>query len=733
MSTAEPSASPRVQMPDGSRSAVPGNSSPGVTVAFLWQTLRRWWKLSTFIGLILAGVGGFVTWTFVEPGYRAAAWVRIEDHTPYLLVEQRGSAQFARTQVELMKSPLVLGQALITPDVAQLPEILEMESPLNWLAKNVTAKSVGNSELFQITCLCPRPEAAAKIVNAVLDGYLKVHAELSDSKTQRTVELLENEQKRRELDLERAQQNLRELAKQVTGKDATVFDSKLVVMHDPMIELEQRLTNAEVQREELDAKRQAMAEAISRREVKPSAADLDRAVEQMAPVRALRAQIAELQGRMQETERVAARGAEDPALIRVKADLAKAEEELKTVSNKLRDSVVDGLKESVLAERQAELEQLESQIASQRALERSLKERIATKQKELQNSGDHSLELQFARNELARSQAVHDQIAARATTLRTEMRAPARVSMLLRADPADVPLEKDPLKKLLGVVLGCFFLPFGLVIGWEHWARRIFSSQQLGQETEIPLLGEIAAMPTRALRPSRRRARYYEMQRNTFEESVNLLRTSLTLPETSRDVQVFAVASAVSGEGKTSLASQLAISLSQTCNAHVLIIDADLRAPDVHNNFQVNLTPGLVDVLSGRCALEEAVQKSCSPLVHVMSAGQLDCHPLGLMTVESLGGMLERLRASYRYILFDAPPVLSASEALVVARVADGVLLCTMRDHTRAVQLKRACEYLRTTGARVLGLVLSGVPSKDYAYHYGTYNYHQVDRDSDVG
>ena len=82
-----------------------------------------------------------------------------------------------------------------------------------------------------------------------------------------------------------------------------------------------------------------------------------------------------------------------------------------------------------------------------------------------------------------------------------------------------------------------------------------------------------------------------------YEESIDSLRTCLTLGEPSKSMKCFAVASAVSGEGKSSIAAQLAVSLARSSNGTVLLIDADLRSPDIHRLFHVRLTPGLAQVL----------------------------------------------------------------------------------------------------------------------------------------
>jgi Mrp family chromosome partitioning ATPase len=84
---------------------------------------------------------------------------------------------------------------------------------------------------------------------------------------------------------------------------------------------------------------------------------------------------------------------------------------------------------------------------------------------------------------------------------------------------------------------------------------------------------------------------------------------------------------------------------------------------------------------------------------------------------------LDEVRSSYRYVIIDTPPVLAAGEALVLATAADASLICTMRDVSRVDQVNSVRERLLAAGARPVGVVLNGVPTRAYAYRYGSYAY----------
>jgi capsular exopolysaccharide synthesis family protein len=185
--------------------------------------------------------------------------------------------------------------------------------------------------------------------------------------------------------------------------------------------------------------------------------------------------------------------------------------------------------------------------------------------------------------------------------------------------------------------------------------------------------------------------------------------------------RALAVCSAVAGEGKTSVASQLALSVARSTGERTLLIDADLRAPDLHHVFGVENDLGLTQVLGRRREAERAIATTWSDHVYLLPAGTLQTSPHKLFGDGGFDRLLAELRPIYRHIIIDTSPILSASESLVLAKAADAALLCVMRDASRIDQVRQAYERLASTGARPLGAILNGVPTGRYAYLYGNY------------
>lgn len=699
---------------------------------------RHWWWLAVPAGVLLAAIAGAAVWVLFKPTYQAAAWVQIEDRRPYVAFPtstDNESKLFVETQVELIRSPLVLSRVLSQPEIARLPEVrAAADGAFDWLSKQVQVKSVGRSELFQIIFSGQHAEHSAEIANAVAEKYLELQSETAARHADKIIRLLVEEKDRRENELEQMQQRVRRLAEGVTGQVVPPGAHSVVMVRDPLTAISEELASVEVERQFLEADLEALRQTASEEQSTTPVPEslLDKAVEERPEVQQLVAGLAEQREKLAHYLRTSARGANDPGVVRLKRSIAANEETLKKARQDLRETARTELRDQLQSGRRDQVERAEASLKNQRLLEKLLKERLAKQREQLQGASGRSVELELARNELSRAEAVFERIAERIVALRTEQRAPPRVTLLERASPPAQP-TKMPYSKLAIACLSGFMLPLGLAIVAERRLRRIADPRQILRETSLAVVGEITTLPTRSLVPSRRSRDRFARHCGTFQESIETLGTNLVLWGQLRQLQVIMVASAASREGKTSLAAQLAISLSSSCQEPTLLIDADLRAPDLHRRFEAPLAPGVVEVLSGVVPLEDAIVRDLASHLHLLPAGKLNQSPQGLLGKGALRTLLDTLRPSYRFIVVDAPPVLAASEALFIAREADGTLLCTMRDVSRGGQVKLACERLRAAGVRPLGAVLSGVPLNRYTRTYGGYDTYLRQESSPVG
>jgi len=711
----------------------PPPSGGGITPAFVLQSLARWWPWALPTALVLSGAAAVIAWLVFKPTFEAESWIRIEDRRPYVAFpSQEESKRFVQTQVETIRSPVILGQCLKLPDIAQLPEVKAEIDPIKWIGKWLAITSVADSELFRVKFKSSNPAAAAKIVNAVIDTYLKHHLSQASLEAQKTIDVLDRLKSERVHELERMQERVRALTKQVTGKDNGGITrpnrEAAAAAASPLAALEAQLATAEVERQLVEAQYKAAREILEAEEqANISAAALDQAVAKDPDVAAM---TAELQAIRAEAQHYEATSTQPQELASVK-QLAKRYTTLKEALQKrkleVREVVAEEMRRLAQADRLGAIDVLGMELKKQQMKEQVLRTRLTEHQAELEKYGDQALTLEFARSDMERAEEVFRRLSDRITALQTEKAAEARVSQLSPAVPPTNPVTTSA--KFVASLAGfCFLFPFALAVIWELRVRRIATVEQLRDEARLPVIGEITAIPARSLLPSLGATARFERQRSAFEESIAHLRTSLVLCDDTSHLQIIVVASAISREGKTSIAAQLAANLARTSNEPTLLVDADLRDPDIHELYEVRRSPGLANVLAGEATLEEAIVPSNNHGVWVLPAGETTIGPHTLFAGTAFPNAIETLRGEYRYVVIDCPPLLAASEALIVARAADGALLCTMRDVSRVTQVRDARDRLVRAGARLLGVVMSGVSAKSYAKRYGGYGYAMVQR-----
>jgi polysaccharide biosynthesis transport protein len=716
---------PTVRLPVGRpRGGTSSSDKMGTALSlqFVLGVARRWWRVILPCGLLLGALGAVGVYVTFRPVYRAEAWLRIWDNTPFLAFQTHEDPhRFLESQMALMRSPLVIGPVVSKPEIAQLPEIQKQDAPIAWLGTKIKAAS-GGGEFVTISYESQSPVASAMVVNAVVDTYLELHRQDDSEQVQTVIDLLDVEKNRRIGEVNRMRNTVRELAKQAAVKDPFARKSrKDTEERSPLADLQANLVKAEVERQILEARVKAFEESMGKGESTADDVRLDRAVEDHPSIKTLKEGLLLKKAKLEDYERSVVKGKEPPAYALLKQDIRGDEESLRKLRKTLREDLVKDVSRQRTAEGKEELEKLRQSFKNACVLEKLLREREKTLMTNMKDATGDTLQMEFQQAELDRAEQVLTLIAERVVKLRTEQRAPSRVKRLKEADDQIQPVQKVPFPQMSLAGLAGLCFPLLLVVGWEWLARRVSDSEQIEQHTHLPVLGEIARLPARHHRSPGSSLRRSGGNLGLFEESIDGLRTSLVLSESMHDMQALAITSASNSEGKTSIAIQLAVSIARASGQRVLLIDGDMRSPDIHRLLKMRHSPGLAEVLSHECTPHEGIVTDWSDSVHVMPAGKLRSSPHKLLGNGEWKEVLDELRQTYRYIVIDTPPILPASESLVLARAADVCLVCAMRDVSRIDRLRRSSERLVAAGAHPVGVVLNGVPTHEYAYSYGSY------------
>src|SRR5882724_353062 len=217
------------------------------------------------------------------------------------------------------------------------------------------------------------------------------------------------------------------------------------------------------------------------------------------------------------------------------------------------------------------------------------------------------------------------------------------------------------------------------------------------------------------------------LPKSQMSEAFRALRTALLLSQAGRPPQVILVTSALPREGKTTAAANLAVTLAQLGD-RTLLIDADLRKPGVGRLLNMNggKYAGLSSYLAGVSSLElVTVQHPAIPNLSAIPTGPLPPNPADLLSSHKLADALAELRTKFKFIVFDSPPIMAATDAVILSVQTDGVLLVVRSGETPKEAFTRTRDLLVSVKCRLLGVVLNAVNSSapDYYYSYRYYPY----------
>jgi capsular exopolysaccharide synthesis family protein len=252
-------------------------------------------------------------------------------------------------------------------------------------------------------------------------------------------------------------------------------------------------------------------------------------------------------------------------------------------------------------------------------------------------------------------------------------------------------------------------------VGLEFRARRVSTLGEVSDGLRMRVMGTVPLLPSWASHGGAEVRG--EQWRNVFTESIDSARTML-LRNTSVDSMRFVmVTSALGNEGKTTLACQLALSLARS-GQKTLLIDGDLRQPNVHEVFDIAEAPGLCEVLRGEAELDLAVKPASTKGLSILPAGLTDPQVLKLLSSGEGTQLFEELKKRYDLIIIDSSPILPVADSLLLAQHVDGVILSIRRDVSRVGKISDACERLSMLGVPILGAVAIGLGDDLFAYRH---------------
>lgn len=707
--------------------APPAVLSAKPTLPSLLAALRRRWLIALILGLIAATVGVVVVLN-MPVSWRARTLVHVAAIRPFILFPQENRIDFStyqRSQLALVRSRLVLKDALNNPEVASLPLVKRLANPVEWLDKQLQVDFSQGAEIMSIALIGnieESPEPLIKIVSAVRDSYISEIVDKEQHNQLRRLAELQKLYDKYDKLLKEQRKQLKEMAENLGSRRSQSLQLKQQFLYAHLESLQKELVQLQSQARKLRIELQSLESRNTslRNKVLPPDA-IEERLKKVPEVAKLQASIDERESRIFSL-RQRLKSEKDPIFVQETEALVASQKDLEELRASLRPKIIIQMREELVADSSAAILSHKEQLAQIQDLEKSLEEHVNNQAKEIDAVGKGTINLEWLDEEITGITEVFKRIGAQREALQVETAAPSRMSVLEEAFAMPTRTGGETTKMAGMVGIGLFGIVLLGVAFLEFHARRVNGVAEVAHGLGMRLLGVLPHVPSPAWNNQLKRpadARWQQL----LNLSVDITRTMLVHAIQSDGMQTVLVTSANKGEGKTLLSSHLALSLARS-GFKTLLIDADFRQPMVHRLFDLPCAPGLSEILRGQLSPATGYFSEILPGLSVMTAGQWDDSIVEVLAQQHrLANILHRLKRQHDFILIDTSPVLATPDTLLIGQHVDGVIFSVLRGVSRLPAVYTARERMEMLGVPIVGAVVGKADLKGYGNYSYSYSY----------
>ncbi|HHO50005.1 MAG TPA: polysaccharide biosynthesis tyrosine autokinase [Deltaproteobacteria bacterium] len=601
---------------------------------------------------------------------------------------------FVQTQLEIIRSRKMRSKILEAYEALGLDDGLKLdEEGLRELANMLDIKVRQGTELIDVAITSPDPEMSARLANLVVNTYRDNNLSVLTESAEDAKDWLQTQLLEKETEIAEASRLLREFQRANDMADAEEDVTSLSATMDSLNEAKGQANTERVLHETTVWTHEALLKAgdyeqLAKNMNTPLIVSL---TQDFARATTEQARVAAIYG-----EKMPQRRTADAELARIESEL-KAEVERTLAAEKARLRVLRNKEAS-----------LSKEIAGG-------KEQLLVVQERKEEYAKKLLALERARDFYRRLSQRKDELDLQSKTQLNNVR------VVQEAWPIYQPVEpRIPINLLLGLLGGAVL---GLSIGLlrEYLDDTISSPLEVKTFLKVPFLGMIPKIER--IDDETDLALYTHVNpRSTIAETIRGTRTVLELSSANGVLRRMLVTSAVSAEGKTSTVVRLGVAFANL-DRKVLMIDADLRRPRIHKIFGHEREPGFTTVLSGAVSLDEAIHETAVPNLWYLSSGRGGEHPNELLASPRVPELLDTIGERFDLILIDSPPSVMLSDARILSRYVDGVVVLAREHATSRVLIRDAIVGLEQVGAKVFGVIVNAVDfgkrRTSYKYYYG--------------
>jgi succinoglycan biosynthesis transport protein ExoP len=696
-----------------------------------------------------------------KPIYRAQGMLEIEKENPNILTVQElfqlenVSDNYLETQYKVLQSESLArrviaelhldqkeefnpqrswwfrGKTAKAADRARLPVDADAEQAvLRRFEDGLSINPVRRSRLVQVSFDSEDPQLAAQVVNVFTSNYIQQNLESRWEATQKASEWLSQQLQSLKIKLEKSEDEMQQYAQ---SNGLLFLDSEKGttenIVDERLRQLQDELTKAQADRYE--------KESVYRLVQSGDYGSLPGVVDNKL--------MQDLTLRLSDLE---------SGYAQLATTFSPDYPKLKQIQNQ-----IDDVKAVLTRERKRVAERITNDYIAAVRREGLVAQAFDAQQKQANQTAARAVQYNILKREVDTNKQLYDGLLGRLKE--AGVSAGLKASNIRIVDPAVPPTKPVKPRVLLNMTLALaagLACAIGVAFLQEHLDNTLKTSEDVEHFLQLPALAMIPAVeslnghrrgvyglygrpkpPEVTLgKPLAHVAPWYRIDETSPEcsmlsEAFRSLRTSVLLSSAGRPPRTLLVTSAQPAEGKTTVSTNLAISLAQL-GQRVLLIDGDLRRPNIHRAFQLPPSAGLVGYLTGQQDWTASVMPTPVSGLEVIPCGPVPPNPAELLSSDRMRVLLRQATAQYNTVIADSPPLLNVSDSRVLATQVEGVVLVVKGNFTPRELAQRARGYIRDVGASLIGVVLNNIDVRrgDYSY-YRYYHYDGYGRDGERG
>jgi capsular exopolysaccharide synthesis family protein len=560
-----------------------------------------------------------------------------------------------------------------------------MSMTVDDVLRQLSVASKGRSNVIGIAFTASDPDISAAVANGVAEGYIadQLKAKLdATAKAHKWLEDRVGELRDQVINSDQAVEAYRQRIGVVQGSTGTLMTEQLSQFSDQLIK-------ARVARSNAEARLRAMEAAQTNRRL-DSLAEV-----QGSPVlQALRAQESML---LQQAAQVThTRGENNPRVGAIRSEVAGVQGRIGAEMARIAGGIRD-----------------EARIAAAR--EQSLVASLDQMRRQAGTSNVGEVELRVLQHEADANRGLYDRLLARSKETNVESGLQnADAQIISRAEAPILPSFPNPSLILPVFFVAICLLTLLLVFALENLDHGFRTLDQVEAALGIAALGVVPRLRRRSGEQGRPESYILQRPGSPYGEAIRNLHTGLMLSNVDAPPKVVLIASALPGEGKTSVALSLA-RLMASCGKRVVIVDCDLRSPDLHKVFGVPQSPGLVDCLSGEENVFAILRQDARSQAYLVPAGSKAYTSPDLFASGNMRKLLASLAERFDLVILDSAPVLAVSDTRNLCRLADKTVFIVRWQDTRRFAAVPALRQMIEAGGNMAGILLSMVDMPRYA------------------